>query len=114
MNVKMRVKSAWKAVASRSLISVACASNESGMPSGLSAKSMSDRCCAGPLNPALDLTHVVEVVGHLGTIVRPETSLQRARLGDDGVEDAAVVLQLTTALRLGAGIAEAARTPRAD
>ena len=51
-----------------------------------------------PLNSALDLPHVVQVIGDPRAVARTEARLQRAHLVQDAVEDASILAQVVLTL----------------
>ena len=114
MNVKTCVSSVCSATASRSVISAACASKLIRNPQRLLDRDVGALLRLVALNPPLDLADVVEVVVDARAIVRAESGLQRPHVAQDAVEDAAILTQVVSTLRVRAAVAEeTARRPRA-
>ena len=82
ISVETRVMSDWNAITCRSISSLRCSWNVAGTPVGTSGSVRSSRTLRfGPLNPPLDLAHVVEILRQASAIAGRQILLQRRRPG---------------------------------
>ena len=75
-------------------------------PAGRASGSSDGAALLDALNPPLDLTHGVDVVGDLRAIAGPSALLQPRQIRHHRVEDAAVLARLRQPLRRRAAVAE--------
>ena len=107
MNVKTRVRSVWKDIASRSNSRPVWSSNVFRH-----AERLVDNRQVGAvlrfrlLNPPLDFADVRQVVVHPRAVAHAEAALQRPGLADNRIEDAAVFLLQAAPLFFRAAVAE--------